>query len=598
MRYHKNTIWLNRSVHKGGEALKARLKALIALMLAAVFLLPAVQARAEGFGESVRIKISIGDRRSFKFTPVGKFTLKEDKSVNVGTDELTVSITGGRVSIAFADKTVTASSLTLESADYNGLSDYIRLRNKEHGTCTYLGNLTFDVVDGYLRLINTLPLERYLYGVVPHEMSNSFPIEALKAQAVCARSYALSRCYRYQNRSYDLVDTSKDQVYHGYASKNQRTIAAVDATAGQVLTYGTGIIEAFYSSSNGGQTDSTRNVWDEDIPYYVVTDDPFDLENASSMERLSFIPERFTEETVKLMDREVLYKLEQAAIDLSGQNVELVSTISVVPDEPEHEEGSRCYTKAIVTLNVRNEAGEEGQLSVPLTLNEVAFASANNTLGAIGAKSTRLRMYGAERAENAGFGGWNLTVRRYGHGVGLSQRSAQVRARLGQKYADILSFYYVGTGMSTLTPYEQAPKLKSDKYKITAGAITGVSVGATAEDMLKNISCESGSITIMSAKGNEKTGEVATGNFVRISFDDNRKYCDIPIVIFGDVDGSGKIDKDDIEALQKHMLYSKLLGGAYLKAADADHNNKLDIADVITLIRCINGDAKITQEVK
>ena len=235
---------------------------------------------------------------------------------------------------------------------------------------------------------------------------------------------------------------------------------------------------------------------------------------------------------------------------------------------------------------------------MPLTLNEVAFASANNTLGAIGAKSTRLRMYGAERAENAGFGGWNLTVRRYGHGVGLSQRSAQVRARLGQKYADILSFYYVGTGMSTLTPYEQAPKLKSDKYKITAGAITGVSVGATAEDMLKNISCESGSITIMSAKGNEKTGEVATGNFVRISFDDNRKYCDIPIVIFGDVDGSGKIDKDDIEALQKHMLYSKLLGGAYLKAADADHNNKLDIADVIRLIRCINGDAKITQEVK
>ena len=66
--------------------MKARLKALIALMLAAVFLLPAVQARAEGFGESVRIKISIGDRRSFKFTPVGKFTLKEDKSVNVGTD--------------------------------------------------------------------------------------------------------------------------------------------------------------------------------------------------------------------------------------------------------------------------------------------------------------------------------------------------------------------------------------------------------------------------------------------------------------------------------------------------------------------------------
>lgn len=265
-----------------------------ALILALMLPQAAFAQGAEGFGQNVRIKLSIGDRTSFKFTPVGEFTLLEDSGVKVGTEELTVKAVGGRVSIEFANKTVTAPSLTLKSAHYGERTDYIRLRNSEHGTCTYLGDITFDVVEGSLRAINTLPMEQYLYGVVPNEMSNSFPIDALKAQAVCARSFALSRCYRYQSRSYDLVDTSKDQTYHGYASKNRRAIAAVDATAGELLTYENKIVEAYYSSSNGGQTDTPKNVWDSDEPFYAIVDDPYDLMNASSIEELSFIPDEFT----------------------------------------------------------------------------------------------------------------------------------------------------------------------------------------------------------------------------------------------------------------------------------------------------------------
>lgn len=100
----------------------------------------------------------------------------------------------------------------------------------------------------------------------------------------------------------------------------------------------------------------------------------------------------------------------------------------------------------------------------------------------------------------------------------------------------------------------------------------------------------------MSAKGAETAGTVGTGCFVRISYEDGAKYCDIPIVIFGDTDGSGKIDTDDIVAIQKHMLHVKLLGGAYLAAADADHNGKTELGDIITLLRHINGDGRLKQE--
>lgn len=562
-----------------------------ALILALMLPQAAFAQGAEGFGQNVRIKLSIGDRTSFKFTPVGEFTLLEDSGVKVGTEELTVKAAGGRVSIEFANKTVTAPSLTLKSAHYGERTDYIRLRNSEHGTCTYLGDITFDVVEGSLRAINTLPMEQYLYGVVPNEMSNSFPIDALKAQAVCARSFALSRCYRYQSRSYDLVDTSKDQTYHGYASKNRRAIAAVDATAGELLTYENKIVEAYYSSSNGGQTDTPKNVWDSDEPFYAIVDDPYDLMNASSIEELSFIPDEFTDETRAMMDAEVLSAIQRAANEAAGESVTLLSTIAVTPAEPEHEGGSRCYTRIDIALAVSN-GQEEGQLTVSLAIGDLSFGSFNNTLGKIGARKTRLRMSGAERTE----GGWNITMRRWGHGVGMSQRSAQVRARLGQSYDEILAFYYIDTKLGTFTDYASAPKIESDKYAVSAAAITGVAPGTSAEDMLKNLTCAGGTLSIMSAKGAETAGTIGTGCFVRISYEDGAKYCDIPIVIFGDTDGSGKIDTDDIVAIQKHMLHVKLLGGAYLAAADADHNGKIELGDIITLLRHINGDGRLKQE--
>lgn len=571
------------------------------LCLALLLVGTAVPTQAAVFFTDVRVRLSIGKQKSISFTPVGEFSLKEDPGLTIGNDELQVSAVGGRVSMRVGGKTVTAASLTLESGNYGEKTDYIRLKNSEYGTCTYLGNLTFDVYEGAVRAINTLPIEQYLYGVVPHEMSNLFPVDALKAQAVCARGYAAARCSRYASRAYDLLDTSQDQVYRGYASKNTRAIAAVDATSGQVLTYNGEIIEAYYSASNGGQTEKTGNVWENDLPYYAHTDDPFDLINTSSIEEKSFIPETFTEETIKLMDPFILLALERAAYEAAGREVYLLSTVGVAPKKPRYDQPSRSYTEADVTLMVGyEEAGQQktGQLTVTLTLEELKFGSFENTLGRIGARKTSLRMRGAERGiyrfGGEEYAGWYLTERRYGHGVGLSQRGAQERARAGQPYTDILSFYFQNTTLITVGTYENAPKITSDHYSVHEWGVSGVSPGTSTEALLQKLSSE-GKLDLVNAKGALATGSVSTGSFVRVTYDGGKAFFDLPIVVFGDLDGDGKIEESDVLALQSHLVHETSLTGARLRAADVDHDGEVGVLDLLLLIRSVNGDAKLSQ---
>lgn len=107
--------------------------------------------------------------------------------------------------------------------------------------------------NGTLVPILSLSVEDYLLGVVPYEMSDSFPLEALKAQAVCARTYALSHLNA--SRAYDVVDTTNDQVFKGVDSSTKNAARAVQETAGIVGMYNGKLAECFYSASNGGQTE-------------------------------------------------------------------------------------------------------------------------------------------------------------------------------------------------------------------------------------------------------------------------------------------------------------------------------------------------------
>jgi stage II sporulation protein D len=137
----------------------------------------------------------------------------------------------------------------------------------------YRGSIQIDVTGGKLRAINMVSLEQYLYGVVPSEMPFTWLPEALKAQAVVARSYALATR---KTGAFDLYPDTRSQVYLGIEHEKPSTNAAVNATAGQVVLYEGEVAKTFFFSTSGGRTASAEDVWGEPVPYLVSVADPYD----------------------------------------------------------------------------------------------------------------------------------------------------------------------------------------------------------------------------------------------------------------------------------------------------------------------------------
>ena len=121
--------------------------------------------------------------------------------------------------------------------------------------------------NGLLTLINKLDIESYIKGVVPAEMPPSWGYEALKAQAIAARSYALANLGKRNSFGYDLKDTPEDQAYNGASAETDNTNKAVKDSYGIVLIYDLKIIPAYYSASAGGHTVDAGDVWEKNLPY-------------------------------------------------------------------------------------------------------------------------------------------------------------------------------------------------------------------------------------------------------------------------------------------------------------------------------------------
>jgi stage II sporulation protein D len=138
----------------------------------------------------------------------------------------------------------------------------------------YRGSLELAPQGEFLRVVNVLPLETYLQGVVAGEMPFTWPAEALKAQAVAARSYALASMVK--GKPFDLYSDPRSQVYLGVAGEKPQTTKAVTDTAGEVVLYGGKVATTYYFSSSGGKTASAADVFGFSVPYLVSRPDPWD----------------------------------------------------------------------------------------------------------------------------------------------------------------------------------------------------------------------------------------------------------------------------------------------------------------------------------
>ncbi len=524
-----------------------------------------IQSRASAATayNTVRVKITTAEKTSISITVGKNYRIMQDPATILSAGTYTVSISSGNIKIANSSfsKTV-GTTMTLERCQSDTLNTVTLYNTRYDCNISYLGNMSFTAQDidkdtsGVqlgIRIINTVPLEQYLYGLVGYEMSNAFPLEALKAQAVVARGYAISEIS--PSSEYDLIDSSGDQVYRGYPSGQENVKAAVDATRGQVLTYNGTICETFFAASNGGQTELPGNQWgggeskNAAYPYLAQKDDPYDIKNPSSIENRRYIPKVIRNTSmdpvpdlpvsgtyqvqiinVKQSGTIPVYstasssgtKIGTAAkdakftwvatsgnfykINFNGATgyVEIGSAIKI-PDSTVVPTGAKPALPIDYADAVLNDLQEQAYIimrargdSVPNQKNirllecslkngQPRFSTGHSNLyltadadlvvqyidneGNLVDKATvtvsiplMVKDSDGKYVTNGDYfasscimnfieassGGFDIVNRRFGHGVGLSQRGAQQMALDGKDYSFILKFYYDGSVISTV----------------------------------------------------------------------------------------------------------------------------------------------------
>ena len=411
-------------------------KRLAALLLTLLALLPVPAARADAgvvsgttVSGTVRVYLSsIASNTTVDVTIDGSYTIGGDASRALSRGEtLTVTNSGGTLLLRRGGSSETMGSRFKlrrhQSAGENG----VRIAQARKPQSLYPGDIEFIAKGGNVQIVVHVYMEDYMRGVLPYEMDNSFPLEALKAQAVAARTYALKKMSA-QAATYDVVDTTSDQVYNGTPSGNARCVQAVQETSGIVGTVGGEYMASYYTASNGGQTESVKNAWGSgSYSYLQIKDDPYDLRNGASIAKSVMF---YRDGTTSVSALTQLLRTEAAAL-VGAQSVTIDSINYVYAHSPKYDEPSRVYTKVDVGLSL----ARYGEVTVTLDyFNQIESLCALSI--------NVLKNETVTVAETVG--GYKLTARRFGHGVGMSQRGAQQMASEGYTYDQILEFYYPG----------------------------------------------------------------------------------------------------------------------------------------------------------
>lgn len=274
----------------------------------------------------------------------------------------------------------------------------------------YRGALELRHKGGGLTAVNIVPVDDYLRSVVPEEMPVDWPAEAIKAQSVAARSFALASCGRHAGEGYDLCTTTHCQLYTGTAAEKSASNAAIKATRGEVLTYGGKPIEALFHTDSGGMTENSEDVWGSHVPYLRAAKDT---------------PAK-TMPWTKTISRADL----ERKLAAKGHDIGKARSIALSPLAIGRAAKDRTASGRVKTMTVKGTKG-------------TATLSGTTWRSLLGLKST---LFDAKLTKDA------VTFTGYGsgHGLGISQWGAERMAAKGKSYADILHHYYTGTKLQQL----------------------------------------------------------------------------------------------------------------------------------------------------
>lgn len=402
--------------------------------------------------EAIRIGLSYGSNAVDSFTVFAKSGVMIS-DIGKMRGEVTVEKSGtNKIKVKSSSK----SDTCVVDEEY-GISiapieedEFISYNGKE-----YRGALViFRLDDSDLTVINVLDLEEYLYGVVPKELASGHPIEALKAQAVAARTYTATQLGKYEKWNFDLTYTTSDQAYGGVLVEKEDTTKAVDKTRGEVVTYEGEPISTYYFSTSAGYTENSENVWTAKLPYLVAVEDKYQPEglstfnwsvNFTSKEIMNILANK-SKKIGELLGINILKKSPSGAVlelefkgskdsyTITKENARFVYGTSEVR--------SQFYDiETDADVNIVDVDGNK----VKKSFSELKVATDKGAMS-LSSDLEKIVVKGSKGEEKYSVipTKYILNGKGWGHGVGMSQNGAIGMAKEGFDYEEILKWYYTG----------------------------------------------------------------------------------------------------------------------------------------------------------
>ncbi|MCR4430782.1 MAG: SpoIID/LytB domain-containing protein [Tepidanaerobacteraceae bacterium] len=302
--------------------------------------------------------------------------------------------------------------------------------------------------DKKINVVNELEIEDYLYGVLPLEMPPNWPFEALKAQAVASRTYAIYNLSKWEKYGFDVSANTADQAYGGYDAEQIMSNKAVEQTKGRYITYEGRPIMALFHADSGGITEDGKNVFGSDLPYLKSVEDSFDSNSPYAEWGACFSPNDISEKISKT-DASV-GEVENISI------IEKTSTGRVKKILISGTKGNKVFSGSEIRnilqlksllFDIQSKNANIYAISIGDAIHKVSFenrmAVSATSLSSISSKNAFVMcLSGIEEISSAGGDGFNFYGRGCGHGVGMSQWGAKYMAEEGYNYMQILQHYY------------------------------------------------------------------------------------------------------------------------------------------------------------
>lgn len=437
---------------------------LFALPVSADYTIPSYVRIGLFYGSNARDKMNVSSENGFFIGTYSGAEFSEEK--RVASTELTVSFESGGVVVRDSEdvlyKTDDAEKGVGLFPTKGGMNRRLVVDGQE-----YRGGLDFKTVNGKNVITNVVFMNNYLYGVISREMSPSWNVEALKAQAVCARNYAANNLNKHAEYGFDLCSTVCCQAYSGTRFETDNSYEPVDDTANQVLTYDGELAQLYYSAASGERTEDVQNVWGNKVPYLISVDNSFEdtanipngvwtgsltCDEASTIMRnkgydvgtVTSIKATEYSENGRVLKLEVKGTHGTKVFERESART-IFNTVTKSQEYTVRGNGEEAQSvPSIRTTDGQNTSEKKINEVIMLTAGGRATLSAKKMFVTNGIYQEEYEITEAQAGENTGFifegVGW-------GHGVGMSQYGAKGMAEAGYSYVDILLHYFPGTNL-------------------------------------------------------------------------------------------------------------------------------------------------------